>query len=64
MSTVINLPPSGGRRPIRLNVEKHEALVASGAFSSRDSLELIEGVLVVKRTQNPSTPWSSARETT
>ena len=44
---------AGGRRPVRLSVEKYEAMVASGAFTKRDRLELIEGNLVEKMTQNP-----------
>ncbi len=43
------LPP--GRRLARLTVEQYEAMVASGAFTKRDRLELIEGMLVEKMTK-------------
>ncbi len=45
--------PAGRRRPARISVEKYEAMMASGAFTKRDRLELIEGSLVEKMTQNP-----------
>ncbi len=46
---VAGLPP--GRRMARLSVEKYEAMVASGAFTRDDRLELIEGMLVEKMTK-------------
>ena len=42
-----------GRRPVRLSVEKYEAMVASGIFGKHDRIEPIEGELVEKMTQNP-----------
>ena len=51
ITTTTTQPPAGGRRPVRLSVEKYEAMVASGAFTKRDRLELIEGNLVEKMTQ-------------
>jgi Uma2 family endonuclease len=39
------------RRPYRLSVETYEAMVASGVFTKRDRLELIEGSLVEKVTK-------------
>lgn len=53
MTTMTTQRSSGGRRPLRITVEKYEAMIASGAFSKRDRLELIEGNLVEKLTQNP-----------
>ncbi len=55
MST-ITTPPflptlASGRVPYRLSVEKYEAMVASGVFTKRDRLELIEGLLVAKMTR-------------
>src|SRR5262245_10171813 len=43
--------PTPGRVPYRLSVEKYEAMVASGVFTKRDRLELIEGMLVEKMTK-------------
>ena len=55
MTTLVNPPvpwsPLSGLVPYRLSVEKYEAMVASGAFTKRDRLELIEGILVRKMTK-------------
>jgi Uma2 family endonuclease len=53
MSTTTTQRPASGRRLARLSVEKYEAMIASGAFTKCDRLELIEGNLVEKMTQNP-----------
>jgi Uma2 family endonuclease len=37
----------------RLSVEKYEAMVASGVFTKRDQLHLIQGILVAKMTEYP-----------
>jgi Uma2 family endonuclease len=37
----------------RLTLEQYEAMVASGIFTSRDRIHLINGYLVAKTTQNP-----------
>jgi Uma2 family endonuclease len=39
---------SPGMVPYRLSVDQYEAMVASGVFTKRDRLELIEGMLVAK----------------
>ncbi len=55
MSTITAPPflPSlpSGRVHYRLSVEKYEAMVASGVFTKRDRFELIEGLLMAKRTK-------------
>ncbi len=55
MSTTTTKRPSffPGRRPLRLSVEKYEAMVAAGIFGKYDRIALIEGELVEKMTQNP-----------
>jgi Uma2 family endonuclease len=54
--------PTGGRRasawarfypPFRLSVEQYEKIVDSGVFTKRDRLQLVDGLLVEKVTQNP-----------
>ena len=37
----------------RMTVEQYEAMVASGVLSRRDRVQLINGFLVEKMTQNP-----------
>jgi Uma2 family endonuclease len=49
--TTPGAPGLPGRRPYRLSVEKYEAMVATGAFTKHDRLELIEGMLVEKMTK-------------
>jgi Uma2 family endonuclease len=44
---------SRGMAPYRLSVDQYEAMVASGVFTKRDRLELIEGVLIAKMTKGP-----------
>ncbi len=39
--------------PFRMSIDQYEKLVASGVFSKRDKLQLINGILVAKVTQNP-----------
>ena len=39
--------------PYRLSVDQYEAMVASGVFTKRNRLELIEGVLMAKMTKGP-----------
>ena len=54
MSTITRptvIPTLPGRAPYRLSVAKYEAMVASGAFTKHDRLELIEGMLVEKMTK-------------
>jgi Uma2 family endonuclease len=54
MSTITKptvIPTLPGRAAYRLSVEKYEAMVASGAFTKHDRLELIEGMLVQKMTK-------------
>lgn len=51
--TAITPPAPGRRRPARLSVEQYETMAASDAFGKRNRIELIEGRLVEKMTQNP-----------
>ena len=55
MTTLASPPVPGsplpGLVPYRLSVGQYEAMVASGAFTKRDRLELIEGILVQKMTE-------------
>ncbi|MGC8639735.1 MAG: Uma2 family endonuclease, partial [Isosphaeraceae bacterium] len=55
MTTLATPPVPGsplpGLVPYRLSVGQYEAMVASGAFTKRDRLELIEGILVRKTTK-------------
>ena len=44
-------PPFEGFVPYRMPLAQYEAMVASGAFTKRDRLELIEGLLVQKMTK-------------
>jgi Uma2 family endonuclease len=37
----------------RLNIDQYEAMVASGMFRKRDRVQLINGLLVTKMTENP-----------
>jgi Uma2 family endonuclease len=58
MSTIASTMPSGSSAWIpsplyRMTLEEYEAMVASGAFRSRKRLQLINGFLVEKMTQNP-----------
>jgi hypothetical protein len=39
--------------PFRMSVDHYEKLVDSGVFTKRDKLQLINGILVAKVTQNP-----------
>jgi Uma2 family endonuclease len=39
--------------PFRMSIEKYEKLIGSGVFTKRDKLQLINGILVAKVTQNP-----------
>jgi Uma2 family endonuclease len=39
--------------PFRMSIEKYEKLIDSGVFTKRDKLQLIDGILVAKVTQNP-----------
>jgi Uma2 family endonuclease len=39
--------------PFRMSVDQYEKLVDSGVFTKRDKLQLINGILVAKVTQNP-----------
>jgi Uma2 family endonuclease len=39
--------------PFRMSIEKYEKLIDSGVFTKRDKLQLINGILVAKVTQNP-----------
>jgi Uma2 family endonuclease len=39
--------------PFRMSIDKYEKLVASGVFTKRDKLQLVNGILVAKVTQNP-----------
>ncbi len=61
-TTVTTQPPdtSGGwdwtpppRSIYRLTVDQYEAMVASGVFTKRDRLHLIDGILVAKMTKKP-----------
>ncbi len=66
MSTIIatkSRKPSGDRSWIpsslyRLSLEQYEAMVDSGIFTGRDKVQLINGYLVAKMTQN--TPHATA----
>ena len=39
--------------PFRMSIDQYEKLVDSGVFTKRDRLQLINGILVAKVTQNP-----------
>jgi Uma2 family endonuclease len=39
--------------PFRISIEKYKKLIESGVFTKRDKLQLINGILVAKVTQNP-----------
>jgi Uma2 family endonuclease len=59
MSSVIDTPSDMQWLPppesiYRLSVEKYEAMVASGVFTKRDRLHLINGILVAKMTEYPA----------
>jgi Uma2 family endonuclease len=45
------VPPA--RSLARLSVEQYEAIVRAGVFDKRDRLQLINGILVAKMTENP-----------
>jgi Uma2 family endonuclease len=52
MTTTVEVPGwPPGRVPYRISVPKYEAMIASGAFTEDDRLELIEGALVQKMTK-------------
>ncbi len=63
MSTIVPLEPNASfvdqeyipspERLYRMSVEKYEAMVASGVFSKRDRIHLINGLLVAKMTEYP-----------
>ena len=39
--------------PFRMSIDQYEKLVDSGVFTKRDKLQLINGILAAKATQNP-----------
>ena len=39
--------------PFRMSIDQYEKLVDSGVFTKRDKLQLVNGILVAKVTQNP-----------
>ncbi len=47
------LPHEASYPPFRMSIDKYERLVGAGVFTKRDKLQLIDGILVVKVTQNP-----------
>jgi Uma2 family endonuclease len=61
MATVTTDPPSlfqtmsspPPRLLYRMSMEKYEAMVQSGVFTKRDRLQLVEGLLVAIKTENP-----------
>src|SRR5271165_1573701 len=62
MSTITPLQPMTATQPLwvpalptlyRLSVAQYEAMVASGVFTKRDRLHLINGFLVAKMTEYP-----------
>jgi Uma2 family endonuclease len=52
-ASILQAPPPPRRSLYRLSIEKYEAMVRSGVFTNRDRLELIDGFLVAKMTQEP-----------
>jgi hypothetical protein len=69
MSTITPLQPMTATQPFwvpsvptlyRLSIAQYEAMVASGVFTKRDRLHLINGFLVAKRTEDP--PHAAACE--
>ena len=62
MSTITPLQPMTATQPLwvpalptlyRLSIAQYEAMVASGVFTKRDRLHLINGFLVAKMTEYP-----------
>src|SRR5208282_2863558 len=62
MSTITSLQPMTATQPLwvpslptlyRLSIAQYEAMVASGVFTKRDRLHLINGFLVAKMTEYP-----------
>ena len=62
MSTITPLQPTTATQPFwvpslptlyRLSIAQYEAMVASGVFTKRDRLHLINGFLVAKVTEYP-----------
>ncbi len=39
--------------PFRMSIDQYEKLVDAGVFTKRDKLQLVNGILVAKMTQNP-----------
>src|SRR5271157_2688603 len=69
MSTITSLQPMTATQPLwvpslptlyRLSIAQYEAMVASGVFTKRDRLHLINGFLVAKMTEYP--PHAAACE--
>ena len=69
MSTITPLQPMTATQPFwvpalptlyRLSIAQYEAMVASGVFTKRDRLHLINGYLVAKMTEDP--PHAAACE--
>ena len=48
----VTVPDGGCYPPFRMSIEQYEKLVDSGVFTKRDKLQLINGILVAKLTQN------------
>ncbi len=48
-----SLPAWALYRPFRMSTNQYEKLVDSGVFTKKDKLQLIDGILVAKVTQNP-----------
>lgn len=40
--------------PFRMSIDQYERLIESGVFSKHDKLQLVGGILVAKRVQNPA----------
>jgi Uma2 family endonuclease len=40
--------------PFRMSIDQYEKLIGSGVFTKRDKLQLVNGILVAKLTQNPT----------
>ncbi|MBL8888370.1 MAG: Uma2 family endonuclease [Planctomycetaceae bacterium] len=51
--TTANLPQSFPFQPVRMSVMRYHELVAAGASTEHDEVELLDGVVVEKRSKNP-----------